>query len=125
MSDDFPTLGLPMIAILGMCVDKVSWISLYSVSSEELSVERVHDLCHEICDDVLKAAYKQIVSEIWHKKHPNNHHPYPVINPDTGEMAYAYYDELSGWQFDRDYKRSIKMLWLDIEKILPNECNNA
>ena len=49
-----------------------------------------------------------------------NRHLYPVLNPD-GEMAYAYYEELCGWQFDRDFKRSTRMLWLDIEKILPKE----
>ena len=51
---------------------------------------------------------------------PGNRHPYPVLNPD-GEMAYAYYEKLCGWQFDRDFKRSTRMLWLDIEKILPSK----
>ena len=63
-----------------------------------------------------------LVSQIWHKEseHPNNRHPYPVLNPD-GEMAFAYYDELSGWQFDRDFKHSVNMMWLDIERILPKK----
>ena len=62
-----------------------------------------------------------LVKQIWHKEseHPDNKHPYPVINPDTGEMAFAYYD--LGWHFDRDYKHSTKMMWLDIERILPTE----
>lgn len=57
--------------------------------------------------------------ELWRKgsEHPNNKHPYPVINPDTLEMAFAYYD--LGWRFDRNYNPGINMLWLDIEKILP------
>ena len=60
-----------------------------------------------------------LVKQIWHKEseHPDNKQPYPVINPDTGEMAFAYYD--LGWHFDRDYKHSVKMMWLDIERILP------
>ena len=63
-----------------------------------------------------------LVWQIWHKEseHPDNKHPYPVLNPD-GEMAFAYYDQLCGWQFDRDFKHSANMLWLDIEKILPKE----
>ena len=58
--------------------------------------------------------------KIWHKEseHPNNKHPYPVLNPD-GEMAFGYYEELCGWQFDRDFPSSVNMMWLDIEAILP------
>lgn len=63
-----------------------------------------------------------LIKQIWHKEseHPDNRHPYPVLNPD-GEMAYAYYDKLCGWQFDREFKHSANMLWLDIEKILPKK----
>lgn len=59
------------------------------------------------------------MADIWHKEseHPNNRHPYPVINPDTQEMAFAYYD--LGWHFDRDYNPGDNMMWMDIEKILP------
>lgn len=63
-----------------------------------------------------------LIKQIWHKEseHPDNRHPYPVLNPD-GEMAFAYYDELGGWQFDREFKHSVNMLWLDIEKIMPKK----
>lgn len=63
-------------------------------------------------------AYVRLGS-LWHKEseHPKNKHPYPVLNPDTGEMAFAYY--YLGWQFDRDYAYSSNMLWLDIEAIIP------
>ena len=100
----------------------LSNILFANTSTEELSVERIVDLAIEIAPYVLKAARKQLMDEIWHKesKHPNNRHPYPVLNPD-GEMAFAYYDKLCGWQFDRDFKWSANMLWLDIEKILPKE----
>lgn len=66
---------------------------------------------------------RKVTAEIWHKAddHPNNRHPYPVINPDTQEMAFAYYDVLSGWQFDRDYNPGRNMLWMDVEKILPKK----
>ena len=75
----------------------------------------------EYRDSLLHGA-NGLVSQIWHKEseHPNNRHPYPVLNPD-GEMAFAYYDELSGWQFDRDFKHSVNMMWLDIERILPKK----
>lgn len=66
---------------------------------------------------------KQMMNEIWHKgsDNPGNKHPYPVINPDTQEMAFAYYDQRFGmWEFDRDYNPGRNMLWLDIEKILPD-----
>ena len=66
---------------------------------------------------------EQLMNEIWHKgsDNPGNMHPYPVINPDTQEMAFAYYDQRFGlWEFDRDYNPGRNMLWLDIEKILPN-----
>lgn len=66
---------------------------------------------------------QQLMNEIWHKDSddPGNKHPYPVINPDTQEMAFAYYDQRFGlWEFDRDYNPGRNMLWLDIEKILPN-----
>lgn len=64
-----------------------------------------------------------LVKQLWNKAadHPNNRHPYPVINPDTQEMAFAYYDVLSGWQFDRDYNPGRNMLWMDVERILPKE----
>ena len=63
---------------------------------------------------------QQLMKEIWHKgsDNPGNKHPYPVINPDTQEMAFAYY--FLGWNFDRDYDPGKNMLWLDIEKIIPN-----
>lgn len=64
------------------------------------------------------------VEEIWNKAadHPDSRHPYPVINPDTQEMAYAYYDKhLRQWEFDRDYDPGDNMMWLDIEKILPTK----
>lgn len=63
-------------------------------------------------------AYIRLES-LWHKESepPTNKHPYPVLNPDTGEMAFAYY--YLGWHFDRDYAHSSKMLWLDIEAIIP------
>ena len=75
-----------------------------------------------VSEELEEAARKQLMADIWHKEseHPDNRHPYPVLNPD-GEMAYAYYDELCGWQFDRDFKHSVNMLWLDIEKILPKK----
>lgn len=66
---------------------------------------------------------QQMMKELWHKgtDNPGNKHPYPVINPDTQEMAFAYYDQRFGlWEFDRDYHPGRNMLWLDIEKILPN-----
>ena len=66
---------------------------------------------------------KQLMKELWHKgtDNPGNKHPYPVINPDTQEMVFAYYDQRFGlWEFDRDYNPGRNMLWLDIEKILPN-----
>lgn len=84
-------------------------------------IECKHEV-RRIANELLPLARKQLMAEIWHKEseHPGNRHPYPVLNPD-GEMAYAYYEELCGWQFDRDFKRSTRMLWLDIEKILPKE----
>lgn len=66
---------------------------------------------------------EQLMNELWHKgtDNPGNKHPYPVINPDTQEMAFAYYDQRFGlWEFDRDYNPGRNMLWLDIEKILPD-----
>lgn len=66
---------------------------------------------------------EQLMKELWHKgkDNPGNKHPYPVINPDTQEMAFAYYDQRFGlWEFDRDYHPGRNMLWLDIEKIIPN-----
>jgi hypothetical protein len=62
-----------------------------------------------------------LIAEIWHKgtEPPSNKHPYPVINPDTQEMAFAYY--YLGWHYDRDYNPGHNMLWMDIEKILPKE----
>jgi hypothetical protein len=101
---------------------ELSEILFSETSTEELSAERVVDLAIEIAPKVLEAARKQLMADIWHKEseYPDNRHPYPVLNPD-GEMAYAYYDELCGWQFDRDFKHSVNMLWLDIEKILPKK----
>lgn len=66
---------------------------------------------------------KELVEQIWRKSddHPNNNRPYPVFNPDTQEIALAYYDEPDGWKFDRDYKPGRNMLWMDIEKILPKK----
>ena len=60
--------------------------------------------------------------DVWHKAddYPDNRHPYPVINPDTMEMAFAYYDRnLRRWEFDREYNPGDNMLWMDIEAILP------
>lgn len=64
-----------------------------------------------------------LVKQIWHKadEHPGNRHPYPVLNPDSGEMALAYYNQYAGWVFDRIFDQGIHMLWLDIEKILPKK----
>ncbi|MCR4854457.1 MAG: hypothetical protein K5893_12805 [Prevotella sp.] len=78
---------------------------------------------YEKKEELMEAARKQLMNELWHKgtDNPGNKHPYPVINPDTQEMAFAYYDQRFGmWEFDRDYNPGRNMLWLDIEKILPN-----
>lgn len=78
---------------------------------------------YEEKEEMMEAARKQLMNELWHKStdNPGNQHPYPVINPDTQEMAYAYYNQRLGWwEFDRDYNPGCNMLWLDIEKILPN-----
>ncbi len=78
---------------------------------------------YEEKEEMMETARKQLMNEIWHKDtdYPGNKHPYPVINPDTQEMAFAYYDQRFGlWEFDRDYNPGRNMLWLDIEKILPN-----
>lgn len=72
----------------------------------------------------IRSLRKELMAEIWHKSenHPDNRHPYPVINPDTKEMAFAYYDKiLSRWVFDRNYNPGRNMLWMDVEKILPKE----
>ena len=85
----------------------------------------VSDLCTDVADFLVrqpKIDLKEVVDEIWHKgtEPPTNKHPYPVINPDTQEMAFAYYDENRGqWEFDRDYNPGCNMLWMDIEKVLP------
>lgn len=66
---------------------------------------------------------QKLMNELWHKgtDNPGNQHPYPVINPDTQEMAFAYYNQrFCMWEFDRDYNPGRNMLWLDIEKIIPN-----
>lgn len=99
------------------------------------SLERAADsYASTFCENSRKVAYeaykmgakwkeKQLMKELWHKgtDNPGNKHPYPVINPDTQEMAFAYYDQRFGlWEFDRDYNPGCNMLWLDIEKILPN-----
>jgi len=86
----------------------------------------VSDLCTDVADFLEsqpKTDTERVTAEIWHKAddHPNNRHPYPVINPDTQEMEFAYYDVLSGWQFDRDYNPGRNMLWMDVEKILPKK----
>ena len=93
--------------------------------AEEKAMRAYPDHEGFVFDDERKAfvkGYEQALKDIWHKEseHPNNRHPYPVLNPD-GEMAFAYYDELSGWQFDRDFKHSVNMMWLDIERILPKK----
>lgn len=78
---------------------------------------------YEEKEEMMEAARKQLMNELWYKAsdNPGNKHPYPVINPDTQEMAFAYYDKRFGiWEFDRDYNPGRNMLWLDIEKILPN-----
>lgn len=84
---------------------------------------RVSDLCNDVADylENHKDAEKELINSLWHKANddPGNRHPYPVLNPD-GEMAFAYYEKLCGWQFDRDFPRSANMLWLDIERILPD-----
>lgn len=66
---------------------------------------------------------KWLLDNIWHKRDdlPGNKHPFPAINPDTQEMAFAFHERLCGWQFDRDYISGANMLWLDIEKILPTD----
>jgi hypothetical protein len=68
---------------------------------------------------------EQMIKDIWKKSSdaPSNRHPYPVINSDTLEMAFAYY--YHGWQFDRDFNPGLNMLWLDIEMILPNKLKEA
>lgn len=91
----------------------------------------VSDLCTDVADFLErqiitdgKTNLKCVIEEIWHKgtDHPNNRHPYPVINPDTQEMAFAYYDQLfDHWEFDRNYNPGRNMLWMDIEKILPTQ----
>jgi hypothetical protein len=67
---------------------------------------------------------QKLMNELWHKgtDNPGNQHPYPVINPDTQEMTFAYYNQRLGWwEFNYcDYNPGRNMLWLDIEKILPN-----
>lgn len=92
--------------------------------TKELPAERTVELEAEIAPFVLEASRKELMAEIWHKSenHPDNRHPYPVINPDTKEMAFAYYDKiLSRWVFDSNYNPGRNMLWMDIEKILPKE----
>ena len=76
--------------------------------------------CQEEMDAFIAGA-EALIKMVWHKEsdHPKNKHPYPVLNPDTGEMAFAYY--YLGWHFDRDYAHSVNMLWLDIEQILPSK----
>ena len=88
---------------------------------KELSAERIYDIAADITPFVMEGAKKILVKELWHKgaENPNNRHPYPVINPDTMEMAFAYYDH--GWHFDRDYNPGENMLWMDIEKVLPKD----
>ena len=67
---------------------------------------------------------QKLMNELWHKgtDNPGNQHPYPVINPDTREMTFAYYNQRLGWwEFNYcDYNPGRNMLWLDIEKIIPN-----
>ena len=95
---------------------------LQDAQNEFNSEKEVEHFIGKHAPKLMEAARKQLMAEIWHKESedPGNRHPYPVLNPD-GEMAYAYYEELCGWQFDRDFKRSTRMLWLDIEKILPKQ----
>jgi len=95
---------------------------LQEAQNEFNSEKEVDYFIQKHAPKLMEAARKQLMAEIWHKEseHPDNRHPYPVINPD-GEMAYAYYEKLCGWQFDRDFKHSTNMLWLDIEKILPKK----
>ena len=92
-------------------------------SNTDTGAVRVSDLCNDVANylESQKDAEKNLINSIWHKNDdkPGNKHPYPVINPDTQEMAFAYY--FCGWQFDRDYNPGRNMLWLDIERILPNE----
>lgn len=95
---------------------------LQDAQNEFSSEKEVDHFIEKHAPKLMEAACKQLMTEIWHKEseHPDNRHPYPVLNPD-GEMAYAYYEKLCGWQFDRDFKHSANMLWLDIEKILPKQ----
>ena len=95
---------------------------LQDAQNEFNSEKEVDHFIEKHAPKLMEAARKQLMAEIWHKEseHPDNRHPYPVLNPGW-EMAYAYYDQLGGWQFDRDFKHSVNMLWLDIEKILPKK----
>lgn len=72
-----------------------------------------------LSENMMEAARNQMMNEIWKNglESPDNKHPYPVINLDTQEMAFAFYEH--GWHFDRDYNPGRNMIWLDIEKILP------
>lgn len=102
---------------------EIAMLSFLQDAQNEFNSEKeVDHFIEKHAPKLMEAACKQLMTEIWHKEseHPDDRHPYPVLNPD-GEMAYAYYDELCGWQFDRDFKHSANMLWLDIEKILPKE----
>ena len=102
---------------------ETAMLSFLQDAQNELNSENeVEHFIGKHAPKLMEAARKQLMAEIWHKEseHPDNRNPYPVLNPD-GEMAYAYYEELCGWQFDRDFKHSVNMLWLDIEKILPKE----
>lgn len=100
------------------------------VTSENVVISKHHEFHNFYVENLVDVARhfanwqkKQMMNEIWHKgsDNPGNKHPYPVINPDTQEMAFAYYDQRFGlWEFDRDYNPGSNMLWLDIEKIIPN-----
>ena len=95
------------------------------VESKELvlmaySPEYIEDVKKDM-EIAFKAGANWMSENIWRKKSdiPENKHPYPVVNLDTGELAFGFYDKVYGWQFDRDYNESENMLWLDIEKMPP------
>lgn len=96
---------------------------LQDAQNEFNSEKEVEHFISKHAPKLMEAARRKLVAEIWHKgvDHPGNRHPYPVLNPDTFEMAFAFYDNLRGWQFDRDYNPGRDMLWMDVEKILPTK----
>lgn len=119
------------------CSDPIEYLRQLRQTTEPIGGSTVYDEDGELVEyDVaieavgkankafIEKACEYLMAEIWHKSenHPDKRHPYPVFNPDTKEMAFAYYDKiLDSWVFDRDYNPGRNMLWMDIEKILPKE----